>query len=296
MVQDNKKSLIPHWVGNYPFAAGKKKPVLIDRDKSVLFMYGQEHKVSCTTAISTNYIQSGIMIIPPGEYFEPPDIHSGDEVYYVLNGEGAVLDPETGRAVKIKKGQVILIPKGIWHQAFNTCDENLEVLAFIAPLQWQKGHAEVPSEFTGEAAYYKGSKKQIKGFGKWPDYSEVQNATNEICVIKEENALGVIHGTTKHCLVSFYISNNNLHVGSYTLAAGFSTDMESHQGDEIIYLQEGHLGIETHEKIPTQEATINDIFEIKGGQFFLIPERTTHRYFNLSDQTLKVMFGVAPQL
>ena len=295
--KNSEESIIPDWVGNYPFPPDKKKPVVMNREKSILFVYGKGlHKVSCTTAISTNHIQTGIMIISPGEYFEPPDIHSGDEVYYVLEGEGAVLNPETGRAFKAREGEVVLIPKGIWHQTFNTGDKNLEVLAFIAPLQWKKGEAHIPSEFTGESAYYKGSSKSIKGLGRWPNPSKAKNVDDEISIIRDRETLGLIHGSDNHFLVSFYVSNSRLHVGKLSIPARLSSGLESHQGDEIIYMERGHLGIEIHEGMKVKEATVQDIFEVKEDEFFLIPEGMKHRYFNFSDQLMKIMFGVAPRL
>lgn len=296
-IKKSEESIIPDWVGNYPFPPEEKKPVVMNRDKSILFVYGKGlHKVSCTTAISTNHIQTGIMLISPGEYFDPPDIHSGDEVYYLLKGEVAVLNPETGRAFKAKQGEVVLIPQGIWHQAFNTGDTNLEVLAFIAPLQWKKGEAHIPAEFTGDSAYYQGSDKKIKGLGKWPGFSKSQRTDGEISIIRDEDALDLIHGSGNHFLVSFYVSNNRIHVGKLSIPAGLSSDLEAHQGDEIIYVEKGHLGIEIHEQGEAEESTVHDVFEVKEEEFFLIPEGRKHRYFNFSDQSIKIMFGVAPRL
>lgn len=295
---NSKKGVsIPDWVGNYPFPPDKKRPVLMNREKSILFVYGKGlHKVSCTTAVSTNHIQTGIMIISPGEYFEPPDIHSGDEVYYVLNGECAVLNPGTGRAFKAKEGEVVLIPKGIWHQTFNIGDKKLEVLAFIAPLQWKKGDVHIPSDFAGEAAYYKGSSKDIKGLGRWPNFPKAEISENEISAIRDEETLDLIHGSSNHFLVSFYVSNSRLHVGKLSIPARLSSDIETHQGDEIVYLREGHLGVEIHEEAEVEETTVQDIFEVKDDEFFLIPEGMKHRYFNFSDQAVRIMFGIAPQI
>jgi mannose-6-phosphate isomerase-like protein (cupin superfamily) len=288
---------IPSWVGNYPFSPQEKKPVVMDREKSILFVYGKgSHKVSCTTAISTNHIQAGMMVVQPGEYFEPPDIHSGDEVYYILDGEGVVMNPETGRGGKAGKGDVVLIPKGVWHQTFNTDDRNLRALAFIAPLQWQAGQAAVPAEFTGKTAYYKGEGRKTAEYGPWPKSSKAPDLENEISFITDRDALHLIHGTVNHFLISFYVSNRRIHVGKISLPRGFRSDLESHPGDEILFVEKGELAVEVHGPADTDEATVNDVFEIGENHYFLIPEGMKHRYLNFSDSSSKILIGIAPQL
>jgi hypothetical protein len=35
-------------------------------------------------------------LIPPGSRFEPPDIHTGEEVYFLLKGTLTIFNPQTG--------------------------------------------------------------------------------------------------------------------------------------------------------------------------------------------------------
>ena len=149
--EEEIKTPIPSWVGNFPLSPDKKRPTVLRKEKAISFAYGVEsEKVLCITYISTNHIQLGEMMIPPGGSFEPPDIHSGHEIYYVLKGEAVVFNPNNGRAFRAKKGEVILIPKLVWHKAFNFCKEELRVLSVIAPLQWKVGETEIPSSFPGK--------------------------------------------------------------------------------------------------------------------------------------------------
>jgi len=261
------------------------------REKSILFIYGKgANKVSCTTAISTNRIQSGIMIINPGGFFEPPDIHSGDEIYYILEGQIAILDPATGQTITAEKGEMARIPKGVWHQSFNTGDENLEVLAFIAPLQWQEGDAQIPSEFTGKSAYYQGTAETM------PKPITPQEKAAALSTIRPQEACHAIHGVTNHYLVSFFVSNDRIHVGTFMLPMSIRGDLESHRGDEILYVEKGCIAVEIYGPDHATEATVNDVFEVHDKQCLLIPEKMKHRYLNLSSHSTKVIFGIAPTL
>ena len=85
---------------------------------------------------STDRIFSAMYRIPPGGRFEPPDIHEGDEPYYILRGTLTMRNPETKQTVQIHQGEALLIPKGAWHQGYNFTDEDLLILVMIAPQIW----------------------------------------------------------------------------------------------------------------------------------------------------------------
>ena len=65
----------------------------------------------------------------------PPGMHCNEEVYYVVRGEGLILNPDNGNAVKVKHGDSVLIPRDTLHQVFNFGEEELYVLCFIHK-QW----------------------------------------------------------------------------------------------------------------------------------------------------------------
>jgi len=106
--------------------------------------------------VSTDKVTCTEFSVPPGEYFSPPDIHTGDEVYYVLAGTATVLNPETGEVLTADKGDAVLIPKGAWHQTFNFTDEALTLLCSFAPEVWSGGDRGAPREFSGKTILYKG--------------------------------------------------------------------------------------------------------------------------------------------
>ena len=82
---NNKKAKIPDWMGNLPFPPDKKRPKVIRKEDVVSTVYGKGDKpIKVTIVADTNRPYFSDYSIKPGGWFEPPDIHAGDEVYYCL--------------------------------------------------------------------------------------------------------------------------------------------------------------------------------------------------------------------
>jgi len=144
-------------MGNFPCERKTKKPKVIRDGDEKQLIYGRGDHLDITPAfVSSDFIYFGDYTVPPGEYFEPPDIHEGDECYYCLEGEAAICNPETGQTLVIKKGDGLLIPKGTWHQGFNFGNESFRLLAFIAPAGWS-----AEGESMGLEIEYKGKRNYL---------------------------------------------------------------------------------------------------------------------------------------
>ena len=150
------ESKIPDWIGNLPFKPDKKEPVKIDsNDMGETAIYGEgKQRICCYTYISTDNILISHWIVPPGQSFQPPDIHSGDEPYYVLKGEAYVFNPETGQLVFAKEGDVIFIPRQTWHQVYNFSDKDVVIIAIIAGKPWVKKDMDLVAERGVKPVFY----------------------------------------------------------------------------------------------------------------------------------------------
>lgn len=153
MVKDNeKKSNEPDWMGKLPFPPDKKKPARLNRDEIVKIAYGKGNRpVSVTIYADTDRLYFSEYSVKPGGWFEPPDIHAGDECYYCLEGTATMFDPVHGEVIDLNPGDAMIIPKGAWHQGFNFGEKNFRLITIIAPKAW----ADVDVNFTGRPAYYK---------------------------------------------------------------------------------------------------------------------------------------------
>lgn len=140
------------------------------------------------------------------------------------------------------------------------------------------------------------TKSRLDLLGQWPVPGKELREKKEMMIVKSDETLDLIHGKDNHVLVSFFVSNDFIHFGTMTIPVNGASDYEDHKGDEFIYCLEGTISIVVHEDTEVVESLRFYRYEVKKGQCFFIPERMKHRYINLSDDTCKLMFSIAPEL
>lgn len=88
---------------------------------------GRFFEILETTARS----QVGVMTIPPGGDSGPEEIHGGDQIVYVIEGEADVV---VGRErEKVSAGELVIIPARARHHIYNRGREPLFFLTLYAP-------------------------------------------------------------------------------------------------------------------------------------------------------------------
>lgn len=82
----------------------------------------------------TDLSQIAVMTIEPGKDSGPEEIHSGDQIVYIVEGTAKV---EINKEVsEMKKGDVAIIPKGAQHHIYNSGNEDLFFLTMYSPPQY----------------------------------------------------------------------------------------------------------------------------------------------------------------
>ena len=288
-----KKPAMPAWVGNLPFPPAEKRPAVITRDMEVSTIYGNiPHHIRVQKYVSTNRLSVGDFEVKPGDCFDPPDVHPGCEFYYLLDGVATVLNPRTGKAYRVEKGEGFLIAPNIWHQVFNFTDQNVTILGVIAPAIWSQEEMGSEIEFLDETRFYKAN---LEVEHDWPPGDD-GSADPEMTPLRSDNLLHLIHGKEHHVLMSLFASNQYLHTGFITLPATFFSEPEAHAGDEVVCALDGPLMIRVLEEENGDRSVSHVSYEVQQGEKFLIPEGVTHQYFNFNDRTTRPFFAVAPSL
>jgi quercetin dioxygenase-like cupin family protein len=73
-----------------------------------------------------------VIRIAPGDKVRPAHSHPhGEEVIYIIRGEGRVL--VAGEVSPVRAGSVVLFPRGAVHMVHNTGGEEMKVMCFFAP-------------------------------------------------------------------------------------------------------------------------------------------------------------------
>ncbi len=300
MAKDGKSEEVPRWLGNIPFPPEKKIPCLLDENKAKVIFYGSgKEKICIRIYCSTDKVLFSEWEVPPGQSFQPADIHSGDETYYILEGELTEVDHTSGQVVEVREGEVLHIPAKTWHNAYNFTDKKLHLLNPAEGGMWVDADLEQVSDFRQKTVRYKGHNDEsvydIIG-SNWPVRVQADRERDRMVVIPPNGALPVIHGTRNETKFRFFVSNDRLHVGTFTICPGKFSDPEAHRGDEALCVLKGSLQISLIQEHDREDAVMRDAIRVLEGQKFFIPEGTRHQYFNLNSEMCEVLFIVSPEL
>jgi mannose-6-phosphate isomerase-like protein (cupin superfamily) len=265
------------------------KPTLIPYSQVTRHVWGDDSsgRVMDWIYVSSSKIHQLVFSMPFAGNFRHSEDHrtifAADELYYVLSGTLVLSNPESGEIHRLEKGEAAFFRRDTWHHGFNYGTEPLRVIEFFAP---------PPSQGTSSA--YAKTKPNLKEFryqqdelvGKWP--MARKEAGFSMTTVRDNDILWRMEGKNHQTLVGLLFSSDQLTVGKRILLPGQQTEVETHGGDESVYLVEGQLAI----SVATQGAS--PWFELNPGDGFYLPQGTAHQYRNMSDQPTMFLFGVAP--
>jgi quercetin dioxygenase-like cupin family protein len=299
-------------LGRYPFPPEEKRPVRLMRGDFVDFLYPPDEPAFGDInrlIVSTDKLLVGTYQLAPGGSFDPPDIHPGDEVYYVLDGTITQQNPVSGQFIQARKGEALWLPREAWHKAYNFEDEIMRILFFIAPKPWDE-HIPPPDFPTGDdMKMYKSEEHESSpetssipvidrqgttaDIGRWPiPGPDGRKDPYPFFHITEEEKLLNVHGWDNPMLIKFFVSNDLLNMGEFILPSGGKGPRISipdrHAGDCVLFVEDGPVTINLPE---TQEA-----FIVEEEEAMFIPEGISYQLINFSDHRVKVIFSIAPGL
>ena len=297
--------------GSHPFPPDQKRPIHIRGNLIRHFIY----PVTTPHYSDLNYLYCSTdkltvctFQLGPGGAFDPPDYHTGDEVYYVLHGTLTEGNPPLGQFVQVRTGEALLLPRPVWHKGYNFEQDIVRILAVIAPRIWE-GQLP-PTDFRPALnKLYKGQYNDrlpacppipaprtmgtADDIGRWP-LPGPQSRQDPLLFyhVREQDKLIAVHGTQYPMLVKFAVSNDLLHVGEFILPAGGissrASEPDSHHGDCLLYIDQGPITVYLPD---TTEA-----HDVQAGEAFFVPEGTRYQLINYTAGVVRAIFSVAPGL
>jgi quercetin dioxygenase-like cupin family protein len=240
--------------------------------------------------VSSDKIHQLIFGLPPGGVFRHSDryrtVFAADEIYYVLGGTMVLNNPETGEVHRLFPGEAAFFRRDTWHHAWSYGTEALRVLELFAP---------PPSQGTsGAYARTRPNLTQVRytrdeWLGRWPMEQGEAARGQTIRVVREADALWRMEGQERQVLVGLLAATEHLTVGKIRLLPGQSTEVQTHGGDESLYVLAGTLNVR-----------LRDVegpcwFELAPGDGFYLPEGAPHQYYNMTGKPAELIFGVAPR-
>jgi mannose-6-phosphate isomerase-like protein (cupin superfamily) len=271
------------------------EPTLVRYSEATRFLWGDEeaHQVYDWIYGRLNRLGALIFSLRPGDYFKSSKtwkpLYNQDRFYYVLQGELAIHDPESGEVAVAAEGEAIYWRGNKWHFGYNFGQRETLVLDWAAPSERAANVPEI------EASLKKPDLPQIVGgqyelLGKWPmehhQSREVAWREGGMITIGRKDCLHLIWGDEKPTLVSLFISTPVITGGVIDLRPGHMAESEAHPGDEVLFATRGRLNVYLPESY--------DWFELHPKDCLLLPEGVKHQYANFSDEPAQLVFAVAP--
>jgi quercetin dioxygenase-like cupin family protein len=272
-----------------------KGPTLVHHRDAARFLWGdgKSGQVADIVYGRSEVVGTLIFKLAPGGYFKSSDswksFFDQHRFYYVLKGEIAVQDPETGEVAVARAGEAVHWRGAKWHFGYNFSSEECAVLDWYAP-QERPPHV-TEFEFGATKPRFSVEKPgRSELLGKWPDAlasarAEAQSQGGMITATKRD-ALHFIHGAEHPVMESLFVSTDELTAGTVDLRAGARSDNRTHPSDKVIFVTSGKL----HVYLPDSY----DWFELDAWDLLYLPANTPHQYWNYTDQPLSFAFLVVP--
>jgi quercetin dioxygenase-like cupin family protein len=259
-------------------------PTAIPYARVTRFLWGDDEsgQVADWIYASTDKIHMLVYGLPADGRCLHSDAHrtifGADVTYHVLEGTLVLANPECGEVRVAHAGETILFRRDTWHHIFSHDTRQLRVLEFFAP---------PPSTGTSRAyarqrPYLTDSRHADDSLlGTWP--AALAPAT--LHLRRGEDRIWRLDGDA---LVGIIVSTEHLTVGSLSLMPGKRSAVETHGGDECLYVTEGVLHVQT------SAGDGAGWHELRPGDGFYCPDGISHQYFNVGDSPAAALFGVAP--
>ncbi len=209
-----------------------------------------------------------------------------DELFYVLEGKMVQANPVTGEVLVINPGEAAFFRKDTWHHQWNYSNHQLRMLEFFQPPPKNgTGGAYARAHDNLERPYKHGRDELL---GRWPMAAEDVAKDQTMWAIRDADVLWRLEGSVRgrEVLVGILASTEHMTVGKMEFLSGQRTSEFVHQGDKVVFLEEGNL----HVEFPESRRWV----ELNAWDGCRIPEGTRHSFYNMSHEPARCLFSVAP--
>jgi mannose-6-phosphate isomerase-like protein (cupin superfamily) len=269
-------------------------PTHIRYEEVTLHLWGDEDsgEVADWMYVSSEKIHHLVFGLSPGGAFRHSDsyrtIFAADELLYVLSGTLILANPEKGEVHRLEPHQAVFFRRDTWHHAFSFGQDPLRVLEFFAP----------PPASGASSAYAQKQNlltdpkyQDDRWLGRWPMQRDEHDRGATMQVLRDDDLLWRLEGTSGGALASIYVSTEHLTAGKVHLRPGGQTAVQSHAGDKTLYVLQGTANV----YLPDADGPNGQRwFELAPRDGFYLPEGTRHQFRNISGESVELLFAVAP--
>jgi hypothetical protein len=138
-----------------------------------------------------------------------------------------------------------------------------------------------------------------KNIYKWPaNIEDCRNKKELVSLPKEKNLDLIIGEKNNKYLLSVIFSGEDLTVAKMTLPINKYSEVESHEGDEVVNVIKGVLlvNIYSEEENSNPKSVSRTSYHIREGEKMLIPANYKHVYKNLDEINVEAIVSIGPKL
>ena len=263
-------------------------PTLVTQGNVTRHLWGDEEsgRVGDEVLISSHELHALIFTLAAGGRFgHSPDnrtVFAADEVYAVLEGTIAVINPATGQTVRAETGDFVFFRRDTWHHGINWGEGPVRVLEFFSP----PPAAGAASAYAKEQPYLARTLHgEPEAIGHWPmDRAELAGAATMTHL-----RLGDVRWRAEGDLqVGLVCSTEYLTVTWSKLLAGQRSLERSHEGDALVHLTRGELHVHT------PDGNGPNWWRLLPGESLAIPRGFAYQMVNQSGAPIEAVIASAP--
>lgn len=263
------------------------QPAVLRPPDVIHHLWGDEGSgyVGDEVLLSSQSLHALIFTLPVGGRFgHSPDnrtVFAADEVYLVLSGHIAVINPQTGEVKPATVGEYVFFRRDTWHHGINWGNEPVRVLEFFSP-----------PPATGSSSAYSKTVEYVdtpryaepEVLGCWPMEREAIESRATLHLIDQRDFRYRAEG---HLQVGVVCSTEHLTVVEARLLPGQASEPRNHEGDALMHVLDGEIHVHT----PASDTSWHRVRE---GESLVIPKQHPYRLMNQSGQPVRVTIGSAP--
>jgi quercetin dioxygenase-like cupin family protein len=272
-----------------------KGPTQVRYRDAARFLWGDAKSGQVADVIYGRNEVIGTLIykLKPGGYFKSSgqwkSFFDQHRFYYVLKGELAIKDPESGDIAVARAGEAVHFRGARYHFGYNFSSDECLVLDWYAPQERPPHVSELEFGVT-KPALQSEKAGRFELLGNWPDARNKAPTDGvgkgAIITATRDKALPFIHGDENPVMESVFVSTTEMTAGTVELMSGARSDNRSHPGDKVIFVTQGKL----HAYLPDSY----EWFELDEWDLLYLPAKTQHQYWNYTDRPLSFAFLVVP--
>jgi len=256
---------------------------VVRRDEAAHHVWGdvQAGFVTDRIIVSTDQLHVLEYELPPGGEFrhspENQTVFGGDVLYFVVEGELVLADPQTGEVVRCPSNEGRLFHRGTWHNAFNPFTSTVRVVEFFSPPP-ARGTA---SDFAKkQPALTRPTFTDQRWASRWPEARSEQRSEQSFHEASLETALWGFRDSRPTHLLATLVGTPYLRVVHGEVLPGHLEELVAVEAESLLLVTSGELWVDVwSDEIGFQATTV-----LQPGDAMFLPSGCSERVLNRRDE------------